>query len=241
MMKQKLFAAACAFALCAALSTAIHAGQEAETAAPVAENLELTTFRNTSVGGTLSANAPDGSPLTFRITTEPIKGTVTLTDDGTFVYTPADGKRGRDYFGFRAADSSGRESQEATVIIAIKKQKPDVTYSDMAGRPEEYAAVMLAEQGLCIGRQVGGQYLFDPDSTMPRDEFLAMCMHLTGTETLQGVLSTGFGDDAQIPAWSKAYVATALMNGDVCGCCDGTAFFVQRCDSGLFPLFAHFG
>lgn len=95
MMKQKLFAAVCAFALCAALGTAIHAGQEAETAAPVAENLELTTFRNTSVGGTLSASAPDGSPLTFRITTEPIKGTVTLTDDGTFVYTPADGKRAR--------------------------------------------------------------------------------------------------------------------------------------------------
>ena len=198
MMKQKLFAAVCAFALCAALGTAIHAGQEAETAAPVAKNLELTTFRNTSVGGTLSASAPDGSPLTFRITTEPIKGTVTLTDDGTFVYTPADGKRGRDYFGFRAADSSGRESQEATVIIAIKKQKPDVTYSDMAGRAEEYAAVLLAEQGVCVGRQVGGQYLFDPDSNVPRGEFLAMCMHLTGTEMLQGVLSTGFGDDAQI-------------------------------------------
>ena len=65
---------------------------------------------------------------------------------------------------------------------------------------------------------------------MPRGEFLAMCMHLTGTETLQGVLSTGFGDDAQIPAWSKAYVATALMNGDVCGCSDGTAivFDAQR-------------
>ena len=93
----------------------------------------------------------------------------------------------------------------------------------MAGRAEEYAAVLLAEQGVCVGRQVGGQYLFDPDSAMPRDEFLAMCMHLTGTEMLQGVLSTGFGDDAQIPAWSKAYVATALMNGDVCGCSDGTA------------------
>ena len=134
MMKQKLFAAVCVFALCAALGTAIHAGQEAETAAPVAENMELSTFRGTSVGGTLRANAPDGSPLTFRITTEPIKGTVTLTDDGTFVYTPADGKRGRDYFGFRAADSSGRESQEATVIIAIRRHKPDITYSDMAGR-----------------------------------------------------------------------------------------------------------
>ena len=219
-MKQKILAAVCALALCAALVPAGFAEQAAADTAPVAENLELTTFRGTSIGGTLSANAPDGSPLTFRITTEPIKGTVTLTDSGTFVYTPADGKRGRDYFGFRAADSSGNESQEATVIISIKKQKPAVTYSDMAGRPEEYAAVMLAEQGLCVGRQVGGQYLFDPDSPMPRDEFLAMCTHLTGASMLQGVLSTGFGDDEQIPAWAKTYVATAVMNGDITGYSD---------------------
>ena len=100
----------------------------------------------------------------------------------------------------------------------------------MAGRPEEYAAVMLAEQGLCVGRQVGGQYLFDPDSPMPRDEFLAMCTHLTGTSMLQGVLSTGFGDDEQIPAWAKTYVATAVMNGDITGYSDGTAivFDAQR-------------
>ena len=110
-MKQKIHAAVCALALCAALVPAGFAEQDTAGTAPVAENLELTTFRNTSIGGTLSANAPDGSPLTFRITTEPIKGTVTLTDSGTFVYTPADGKRGRDYFGFRAADSSGNQSQ----------------------------------------------------------------------------------------------------------------------------------
>lgn len=132
-MKQKILAAVCALALCAALVPAGFAEQDTAATAPVAENLELTTFRSTSIGGTLSATAPDGSPLTFRITTEPIKGTVTLTDSGTFVYTPADGKRGRDYFGFRAADSSGNESQEATVLISIKKQKPDITYSDMAG------------------------------------------------------------------------------------------------------------
>ena len=229
-MKQKILAVLGALALCTALVPAGFAEQDTAGTAPVAENLELTTFRNTSIGGTLSASAPDGSPLTFRITTEPVKGTVTLTDSGTFVYTPADGKRGRDYFGFRAADSSGNESQEATVLISIRKQKPDITYSDMTGRPEEYAAVMLAEQGLCVGRQVGGQYLFDPDSPMPRDEFLAMCTRLTGTSTLQGVLSTGFGDDEQIPVWAKAYVATAVMNGDIAGYSDGTAivFDAQR-------------
>lgn len=65
---------------------------------------------------------------------------------------------------------------------------------------------------------------------MPRDEFLAMCTHLTGTSMLQGVLSTGFGDDEQIPAWAKTYVATAVMNGDITGYSDGTAivFDAQR-------------
>ena len=217
------------FSLCVLLFSGSLTAAAAD-GAPIAENLEIMTYRGISVGGQLKAFDPEGEEVHFRITTEPRKGTLTLEENGEFVYTPADGKRGRDYFGFRAADSSGNESQEATVIISIKKQKPAVTYSDMAGRPEEYAAVMLAEQGLCVGRQVGGQYLFDPDSPMPRDEFLAMCTHLTGTSMLQGVLSTGFGDDEQIPAWAKTYVATAVMNGNITGYSDGTAivFDAQR-------------
>lgn len=39
-----------------------------------------------------------------------------------FVYTPSEGKRGRDYFGYKAVDASGNLSQEATVILHIKKR-----------------------------------------------------------------------------------------------------------------------
>ena len=216
-MKQKILAVLGALALCTALVPASFAEQDTAGTAPVAENLELTTFRNTSIGGTLSANAPDGSPLTFRITTEPIKGTVTLTDSGTFVYTPADGKRGRDYFGFRAADSSGNESQEATVLISIKKQKPDVTYSDMAGDGAGYAATLLAEEGIFTGEKLGDQWVFAPGRGVTRGEFLSMCMELCGTKLLNGVASTGFTDDLDIPLWQKPYVATALMDGVISG------------------------
>ena len=51
-MKQKILAAVCALALCAALVPAGFAEQAAADTAPVAENLELTTFRGTSIGGT---------------------------------------------------------------------------------------------------------------------------------------------------------------------------------------------
>ena len=56
-MKQKILAAVCALALCAALVPAGFAEQDTAATAPVAENLELTTFRSTSIGGTLSASS----------------------------------------------------------------------------------------------------------------------------------------------------------------------------------------
>ena len=46
--------------------------------APIAENLEITTYRGISVGGRLKAFDPEGEEVHFRITTEPKKGTLTL-------------------------------------------------------------------------------------------------------------------------------------------------------------------
>ena len=124
-MKKRAIITTCAAVLAAALCTAlITAGFAAGTSSsPVAENLELTTYRGVSVGGRLSAVDPDGDVLSYEITTKPAKGTVELSEDGSFVYTPDDGKKGRDYFGYKAVDSQGNYSQEATVIIKITKQK----------------------------------------------------------------------------------------------------------------------
>lgn len=189
----------------------------AEGSAPVAQNMELTTYRNVSVGGRLSAVDPDGDTLTFQITTEPTKGEIELTDDGRFVYTPDTNRRGRDYFGYKAMDAAGNCSQEATVIIRIEKQKTSTTYSDLAGDPSGYAATMLAEEGLFVGQQLGGSYVFEPDREVTRGEFLAMCMELGGDELISAVAATGFADDDSIPVWQKRYVATALMDGVISG------------------------
>ena len=198
----------------------------AEGNAPVAQNLELTTYRNVSVGGRLTAVDPDGDTLTFQITTEPTKGEIELTDDGRFVYTPDTNRRGRDYFGFKAVDAEGNSSQEATVIIRIEKQKTRTTYSDLAGDPSQYAATMLAEEGIFVGQQLGGSYVFEPGREVTRGEFLAMCMELGGEELLSAVAATGFADDADIPVWQKRYVATALMDGVISGTVsDGASVF----------------
>ena len=88
--------ALCAVLLLAAVALTAFAPvipARAEGNAPVAQNMELTTYRNVSVGGRLTAVDPDGDTLTFQITTEPTKGEIELTDDGRFVYTPDTNRR----------------------------------------------------------------------------------------------------------------------------------------------------
>ena len=189
----------------------------AENTAPVAENLELETYRGVSVGGQLTAYDAEGDEVTFTLETEPLKGSVDLSPDGFFVYTPGENRRGRDYFGFRVTDAAGNASQEGTVIIRLVKQKTRAAYADMEGDPLEYAAVALTEAGVFTGEGVGTVRVFSPDALVSRGEFLSMCMNAAGCELLQGVKSTGFQDDDAIAPWLKPYVATALLRGYIQG------------------------
>ena len=181
--------------------------------APVAENLDLKTYCNVSVGGMLSAFDPDGGALRFEITTDPVKGKIQLSEDGSFIYTPNENKKGKDYFGYKAVDTDGNYSQEATVIIQILKQKKAISYTDMRGRADEYAAVVLSEIGLFTGKQICGEYCFEPDEAVTRGDFLSMCMALTGKGPYACIYRTGYMDDARIPAWQKAYATVAAING----------------------------
>lgn len=185
-------------------------------AAPVAENLELVTYRSVAVTGRFSSLDPEGDAVVYTIADEPRKGTVEIDGD-EFVYTPMDGKKGKDAFTYVATDSAGNVSNEATVTVRIKKQSTSVTYSDMRGNRAWYAATALAEEGVFVGEQVGGKYLFRPDVPVTRGEFLVMCLNMSGAELLSGITRTGFYDDNIIPDWQKPYVTTALMDNIITG------------------------
>ncbi len=204
-------------ALTLAIFTASMTTAVAENSAPVAENFEITTFVNTSTSGQLTAIDPEGDLTTFEITTPPIKGDIELSEDGNYIYTPKEGKKGKDYFGYKATDSDGNISHEATVIIKIEKQKSQVSYSDLEGHAVEYAAVLLADEEIFVGHSVGDEYIFSPDVEVTRGEFLAMCMKLSEIELLSDVSKTGFSDDETIPQWIKPYASTALMCGAISG------------------------
>lgn len=218
MYKRKIYSIfALAVAIVMSLGAVTANAASGVNGAPTVENLEFDTYRGVSFGGQLKAADPEGDEVTFEITTQPTKGAVELEDSGRFVYTPEDGKKGKDYFGYKAKDSEGNVSQEGTVIIKISRKAACVTYSDMSGDAGYYAAVMLAEKEIFTGEKLGAAYFFSPDATLSRGEFLSMCMEMSGKELLSGVMSTGFSDDSDIPVWEKPYISTAVMNGSISG------------------------
>ena len=135
----------------------------------------------------------------------------------TFLYTPSDRKTGSDSFTYTATDASGNVSAPATVHITISKQKTGVRYSDMSGHSAQTAAICLAEEGICVGRQVGNTWFFDPEETVSRSEFLAMAMTAAGLEAEDTAAVTTFSDDAAISAWARGYAAAASQAGILSG------------------------
>lgn len=201
--------------------------------APVAENLELTTYKDVAVTDRFSAVDPEGDLLTYRLVKKPARGSVTIGEDGQFVYTPYENKTGKDSFTYIAMDTVGNASDPATVKVKIEKPDTKVTYADLDGHPAHKAAIRLAEEGVFVGECMGGAYFFQPDAAITRSEFVAMAMNAAGVESLDGVSRTGFADDESIPTWAKPYVSSALKCGLVQGTTDEEGRVVFRADDSI--------
>lgn len=213
---------------CSLIASLLLPAFAAPEGAPVAENLTLSTYRDVSVSGQLSAVDPEGSLLTYQITSQPARGKVTLSDptSGDFLYTPYDRKTGSDSFTYVAVNSDGVTSSAATVKITISRTKTEVTYADLEGSGVGACAQRLAEEGVFVGAQVGDLWYFRPQEEMDRATFLAMAMTALGCDRLENVTSTGFADDGAMETWSRSYAASALQQGYLTGVetSDGLAF-----------------
>lgn len=191
----------------------------AKNSTPIATNLEFSTYKNVAISEKLSAFDPDGDLLTFRITKNPARGSVSMAEDGspTFTYTPYENKTGKDSFTYVVEDKTGNISSPATVKLHIQKPRTKVCYADMSANPAHKAAIQLAEMNVLVGQRMGDTYFFQPEQTLSREEFLSMSMQALDTKLLQDAVSTGFSDDAAIETWAKPYVATALHDGMISG------------------------
>ncbi len=188
-----------------------------ENLPPVAENMELKTYKNIPLTGMFAATDPDGDALGFRITTKPRRGDMEIMEDKSFRYTPFQNKTGSDTITYVAVDAYGNTSPEARITIKIDKPATKTTYADMEGNPAYYAALKLIENDVFTGEQICGSYYFSPDTVLSRGEFLVMAMKAVEMEDVPSAAITGFADDVETAAWVKPYAQAALKAGIVGG------------------------
>lgn len=204
-----------------------------ENHAPIARNMDLSTYKNVAITGYFDAVDSEGDLLTFQLTSTPARGAVTVAEDGSsqFVYTPYENKTGSDSFTYVAVDPAGNTSPEAVISVRIEKADTHVTYSDLEGHSAHKAAIRLAEEGIYVGHCVNGRYFFDSDAPVSRAQFLTMAMDVAGLEPMEGVSLTGFYDDDNIPTWAKGAVSAALKAGAIQGSRDANGAPVFGADS----------
>ena len=182
-----------------------------EDKVPVAEDSALETYKNLSNTGSLKANDPEGSALTYTLTRNPRRGEVTLHADGTYTYTPKKNKVGTDSFTFTATDESGKVSREATVTVTILKADSKQQYADTMNAECRFSAEWLKNTGLFVGETINGQLCFQPEKTVNRGEFVAMLVQSLHLAVEEDASFTGFEDD--VPAWLRPYLASAMRSG----------------------------
>lgn len=190
--------------------------------APVAEDSAIETYKNLPNQGKLKVSDPEGQKLTYTVVRQPKRGTVTVGEDGTYLYTPKKNKVGTDSFTYTATDPAGKVSREATVTVQILKPSTKEQYADTAGQDCRFTAEWMKETGLFVGEQVAGQLCFQPQKAVSRGEFLTMLVKALEIPVDEDAVHTGFSDEA--PAWLRPYLAAALRTGISAGWPYGDSF-----------------
>ena len=180
-----------------------------EDLSPVAEDSALETYKNLPVEGRLKSEDPEGAALTYTISRQPRRGTVTIREDGSFTYEPKKNKVGVDSFTYTATDPAGHVSREATVIVTILKPSQAQQYTDTMGESCRFAAEWMKNTGIFTAEQVSGANVFQPGKTVSRGEFLTMLVSALELDT-EDVETSSFEN---APAWLRPYLAAALRCG----------------------------
>ena len=193
-----------------------------EDKAPIAEDSALETYKNLEVNGKLKVSDPEGQAMTFTVTRQPKRGTVTLNEDGSFTYTPKKNKVGVDSFTYTATDPAGKVSREATVTITILKPTDATQYTDTIGRACRFSAEWMKNTGIFVGESVAQNPCFSPDKEVTRGEFVTMLVKALDIPTDEEVTYTGYTDE--IPGWLQPYLAAAVRSGLTAGLPDQETF-----------------
>jgi VCBS repeat-containing protein len=109
---------------------------------------EDTTLDVAAPGVLENDNDPDGDSLTAVLQSGPGDGSLTLSSDGSFTYTPDPGFFGSDSFTYKANDGSPAESNTATVTITVNEVNTAPTAGDNSYSTNEDTTLNVAAPGV---------------------------------------------------------------------------------------------
>ena len=102
--------------------------------APVANDVSVTTPKDTSGVVNFNCSDPDGDPLSYSVVSDPTNGT--LTGSGASrTYTPASGYTGPDSFTYKGCDDKAACSDPATVTVTVTATPPEELTIDIDIKP----------------------------------------------------------------------------------------------------------
>jgi len=199
-------------------------------------SLEVSTYRNVSVYGTLSGSDPEGDEISFEVVSYPKHGSITMLGGGEFRYTPSKNYTGNDSFKYVVSDKYGNYSASATVSLDVSRTQLSSVLSDMGGSRAHASAITMVENGIMGCADKEGKLTFSPNGSVSREDFLVMAMKAAGVNYTEGQnvngesapVNTGFADDADISASAKNYVYLAKQKGYIKGSGEGS-------DSSFYP------
>ena len=148
--------------------------------APIATAQSIITDEGTAKSITLSATDSDGDSLTYTITTQPTKGTLT-GDAPNLTYTPNANENGEDSFTFKVNDGTNDSVSDATVSITITPIA-DLSVSDASvteGNTDTTTLVFTLKLDAYEGVASVDYATSDNTATTANDDYVAQ----TGTVT----------------------------------------------------------
>jgi len=125
------------------------------------EGTEDTALSISAPGVLANDTDPDNDPLTAALVTPPLKGTLALQANGSFLYTPRADSNGVDTFTYRANDGlrDSASTTNVTLTIAPVNDAPVASNDSFGTGLDSFLAVSPAEGVLRNDTDVDGQTL----------------------------------------------------------------------------------
>ena len=126
---------------------------------PIAAYQATSTTENLVLNGQVSANDPDGNPLTYSLVAAPLNGVLTLQSNGSFTYTPTTNDSGADSFTFQAFDGIAYSNVATVSIVVYPGNAAPVAYGESYGVAENTTYAIGAPGVLSLDRDQDGDPL----------------------------------------------------------------------------------